>query len=368
MPTKNLFVLLNDQLGGAENVLKMVALETKSRGDKVEVFFLSSKKTTKWADCNYLYNKYSGFKSYYLGVLSLMIFLIRNRGGYNYVFSSHVFTNGILGFFRKLSLLKTNFLIARESTSIFKRYSGFRLLFYKFFYYLGYNKTDLLICQSEQMEDDFRINFSKLSKNITVVTIPNPFAFPATTEQNTSETEVINQYKPYIISAGRMIPEKGFDILLEAFVLLKDKHPDLHLVILGVGPEKIRLQEIMQKHHLDSKVFFPGHEKNVYPWFKNAKVCVVSSRIEGFPNVLLQMMSQNGKVVSTLCAGGIENLKGVIKTKVGSVKMLYNSIDLAIESNTCKNSERIFHEQLEQRSVFRYIKMIKQHLEDNPLD
>src|SRR5690606_20880375 len=112
----------------------------------------------------------------------------------------------------------------------------------------------------------------------------------------------------FIVTAGRLIHEKGYDILINAFAELKEKYPDLKLIILGYGDLKQELIYLATSLNIEQDVIFWGFVENVYPFFKKAKACVISSRVEGFPNVLLQMMSQNSNVVSTTCAGGIDTI------------------------------------------------------------
>jgi glycosyltransferase involved in cell wall biosynthesis len=118
--------------------------------------------------------------------------------------------------------------------------------------------------------------------------------------------------RSYLVAAGRLAPVKGFDILLNAFSMILNDYPNLDLIILGEGSQRASLTTQIRKLKLDTRVEMPGYVQNVYPYFLNAQVCIISSRLEGFPNVLLQMMSQNSRVVCTLSAGGIEKIPGLI--------------------------------------------------------
>ena len=125
---------------------------------------------------------------------------------------------------------------------------------------------------------------------------------------------------PYIVSAGRLIPEKGYDVLIRAFHALNRQ--DLVLVALGQGSENDRLHQLIKSLELEGRVHLPGHQSNPMPYLKHARLCVVSSNMEGFPNVLLQMMALNGNVVSTECADGIANIPGLPTCKPGEVALL----------------------------------------------
>ena len=102
-----------------------------------------------------------------------MSFVTKSRK-FHYTFSSQTVINGILGILIKLGMLKTSFFIARESTHIFRRFSGLKLSKYRLFYLLGYSSVDLLICQTELMRLEFIRNLPGFEKNVNIKSIPNP--------------------------------------------------------------------------------------------------------------------------------------------------------------------------------------------------
>ncbi|MBX9448442.1 MAG: glycosyltransferase [Taibaiella sp.] len=91
---------------------------------------------------------------------------------------------------------------------------------------------------------------------------------------------------------------------------------------MGEGKERQKLHSLVQRLGLEGQVLLPGFAENVYPYFRHAELCVVSSRIEGFPNVLLQMMSQNGNVVTTRCAGGLEDIPDLLTAATHDIQGL----------------------------------------------
>src|SRR5690606_38670145 len=76
-----------------------------------------------------------------------------------------------------------------------------------------------------------------------------------------------------------------------------------------------------------------------YSYFKKAKICVVSSIKEGFPNVLLQMLALNDRVVSTNCAGGIQDIPGITVVTPNNVQELTEGIKQQLfDCNTNKRA------------------------------
>lgn len=341
-----IFFSISDSLGGAEQVLFQLAkFYSEEEKNYVYVCFFKPQSNNYWIE-----NLNSHVKILYCNNNIFQLINYVKRYKFQICFSSHLMMNSFLGICRSLKILKTEKLIVRESTSVFVRYSGIKLLKYKIAYWLGYRNIDLLVTQTKLMKSILLNNIPYISKRVDVITIPNPFDFPD--EHIANESIIL--FENYIVSAGRLIPEKGFDILIKAFNNIKNIKPELKLLILGEGPERKGLEKLISDEKLLDSVVLFGFVDNVYPYFKSAKSCIVSSRIEGFPNVLLQMMSQNNNVVSTLCAGGIDNLKGVETCHVDDVNALAESI-IKVLKNTSNENRILFDEELKKRSVNNFV-------------
>ena len=225
-------------------------------------------------------------------------------------------------------------------------------------YWLGYPAVDVLICQTNYMRERLLHFQPWIAQNSKVVVIPNPV--DAKQMINRSDDDgIVTTDSPFIVTAGRFIAEKGYDILLDAFQIIKKHSGELKLVILGDGELRGALESQIKRLGLDNAVFMPGFSKNVYPWFRKAKVCVISSRVEGFPNVLLQMMSQNERVVSTLCAGDIDKIKGVITCPPNDAEALARAIDLSLKENNLDENRVLFNEELRSRSIEVFINRVE---------
>lgn len=106
---------------------------------------------------------------------------------------------------------------------------------------------------------------------------------------------------PFICSIGRLSESKGFDILLSAFSKVQDTH--LNLVILGEGPLRNLLVRQARTLGIEDRVHMPGFVKNPRKILQKAELFVLSSRWEGFVNVLLEALATGVPVVSTDCPG-----------------------------------------------------------------
>ncbi len=361
-----LILLLNDKLGGAEQYLKMVGQFHKN--NDVQVLFLKNTLSGQWDDTtNNITKVFLNSRFQLISIFKLVGYFLKHNNNFDYSFTSHVSINAILGILVKLRLVKTKYFIARESTSIFARFSGTKLFIYKLAYYLGYGKIDLLICQSNYMKEQLFDGLPKKLRKLNIKVIPNPVDLNLIREKETAKPDILLTNN-YIVSAGRLIREKGYDVLIEAFSVVSNEHPKMKLLILGEGSERRNLESLIEKLNLNDKVILQGFVSNVYPIFKNANLCIVSSRIEGFPNVLLQMMSQNGSIVSTLCAGGIEDLPKITKIPTNDVKAMSNAISKHLNIGDFGINKSIFEEYLDKRSIAHFMKKVHAHLDNKILN
>lgn len=106
-----------------------------------------------------------------------------------------------------------------------------------------------------------------------------------------------------ILAVGRLRQEKNYPLLLRAFKIFIQTI-DARLIILGDGPERSKLEEMIQQLDLKGKVFLPGKHIDPSVFYQRADLFTLSSSIEGFPNVLLEALSHGINIVSTDCPSG----------------------------------------------------------------
>lgn len=107
-----------------------------------------------------------------------------------------------------------------------------------------------------------------------------------------------------LISVGRLDPNKGFDVLIDAFAAIADKHPHWNLQIVGDGPQAENLCEQIQTLGLSERIELRGWLADPYEALQQCQVFVLASRYEGFPNSLLEAMASGTAVISFDCDHG----------------------------------------------------------------
>jgi glycosyltransferase involved in cell wall biosynthesis len=106
------------------------------------------------------------------------------------------------------------------------------------------------------------------------------------------------------------VHQKGFDLLIEAFAIIASQNEQLRLAIAGEGPDLQLLRDLAARLDLAQRVSFLGPIKNLSAVMRKADVFVLSSRYEGFPNVLLEALASGVPVVSTDCPSGPREILG----------------------------------------------------------
>ena len=144
----------------------------------------------------------------------------------------------------------------------------------------------------------------------------------------------------FILGVGRLSRQKGFDRLLAAFHALDQS--DTHLVILGQGAEEAALVVLAREFGIEKRVHFPGYVSNVEIWYRNAECLVLSSRHEGWPNVLMEAMANGCPVVSFDCEYGpseiIEHGENGLLVPEGDVEWLGREIARVLDDGGLRKS------------------------------
>ena len=109
--------------------------------------------------------------------------------------------------------------------------------------------------------------------------------------------------RPFIVTAGRLVHQKGFDLLIKAFADSRAAR-DMDLVILGEGPLEAMLKAQAASLGVEGRVRFPGFQDNPWAWFARARLFVLSSRWEGFGNVVAEAMASGAPTLVTDCDFG----------------------------------------------------------------
>lgn len=180
---------------------------------------------------------------------------------------------------------------------------------YNFFIKNLYNKANIIVSVSKYIGLDLIKNYGiKKEKICTIYNGVNNKIINKLKYENLSEKENEIFKNPVIINVGALSPQKGQWHLIKIMPELKKVIPNIQLVILGQGPYYDKLSNLVQSLDLQDSVHLMGVKSNPYKYMYNAKIFVLSSLYEGFPNVLVEAMSVGLPIVSVDCKSGPKEL------------------------------------------------------------
>ena len=152
-----------------------------------------------------------------------------------------------------------------------------------------------------------------------VVVIPNPV--------EVRRSQISTLEKKRIIGVGRLVPQKNFASLVNAFSLVARRHPDWRLDIFGEGPERSYLQSLISGLGLEDMIGLRGNTNKAIVEMVNSSVLAMTSVFEGFGVVLIEAMSVGLPVVSYACPCGPKDV--ITNGKDGFLVPLEDEIVLA---------------------------------------
>ena len=213
--------------------------------------------------------------------------------------------------------------------------------------------------------NQFRKHIYKLAKKITLLTvdqynifnkfcllerlfiIPNPI----------NQTKIsLNRSRDSIITVGRLVPEKGYDILINTLNNIKISKQNFNAIILGSGPEMNNLLDLIYKYDLKNNVKIIENETNVFKFLAKSTVFVVTSLTESFGLAMLESLSIGIPVVAFDAGDGPKSLIidsyngylvpfGDIKQLEKKILYLFNLDDAewnVLSNNAIKSSEKYY--------------------------
>lgn len=184
----------------------------------------------------------------------------------------------------------------------------------RYFYRKFFKNYDMIIAQCNDMKNDLVRNFNINRNKITVIN--NPVDTDAIDFQLSrgDQNTVYPSDRINIVVCGRLTYQKGFDLLIEKYAFLsKENRSKYHITVIGEGEEDSRdvtkqLLDLSIKHELENCISFVGFKYNIYKWLENADIFILSSRFEGFPNILLEAIYCGSKALANNCPGGINEI------------------------------------------------------------
>lgn len=191
-----------------------------------------------------------------------------------------------------------------------------------------YNRADIIVPVTRLIAEKYKKIYGLDENKIKVAY--NPYNIESISEQ--AAEELIESDADFfsggnvICAMGRFTYQKGYWHLIKAVFLAKKEIPDLKLCIIGDGAQKEKIQSLTKELKIEESVLLTGNQENPFKYISKAKVFVLSSMFEGFPNALAEAMACKTPVIATDC-------------KSGPREILYKEPDLSKNCTAIENAD-----------------------------
>jgi len=217
-------------------------------------------------------------------------------------------------------------------TKLFKRSFGNKL-----------DKYDYIVTIADEMKEQLERYYPNISKN-KIKRIYNPFDFEEIRSKVDDYSEISEaEYKllkdDFICTVTRLDEhQKDTTTLIKAYKKLYDeKRISYKLYIIGDGPDRSLLEQLVKEYKLEDYILFLGKKKNPYIWMKNAHLFVLSSKFEGLPTVLIEVMAVDTFIIASDCKTGPKEI--LMKGECGELFAVRNIDDLSNKLEYCLNNK-----------------------------
>nr|QOS23451.1 N-acetylgalactosamine-N,N'-diacetylbacillosaminyl-diphospho-undecaprenol 4-alpha-N-acetylgalactosaminyltransferase [Vibrio parahaemolyticus] len=340
--THIVFAVPTNKIGGAERIIYNLVSHLSSNIEfEVSVIFICrSFGPSIWDALESRTNVSLSYGSSHRELYSLPGFISRlvSLTDVDIMFSSHININSCLCLLRRLRIIRTKRLIIRESAIHNEVQRGINKRVFDF-YYLGYGAQDTLVCQTDEMSSSLETYLSK-AKVKGLKTLPNPVdinGIQRSVSHHSASDSSVSIFR--ICLVGRLHTIKNQKLVIESLSLLKETH-NFKLDIIGDGQLREELEQKVTEAGVHKFVHFHGFQSNPYKLMHNADLGVLSSTSEGYPNVILEMMTSGVKnIVSTPCCPALSHLPNVTISRGFSAVEFAALIAEAIDSRADFSSD-----------------------------
>lgn len=188
----------------------------------------------------------------------------------------------------------------------------------------------------------------------------NTFELPKVKLSRSEARAKLNLDGFILLSAGRLVPWKGFPTLIEIISELKNKIKDIKLVIIGSGPEENNLRSKIKKLKLENEIFLLGQKKQdeVLQYLIACDIFVLNTAYEGLSHQLLEAMALRAPIITTPVGGNLE----LIKDKQSGVFVGYNNERQIIDAIFALYGNKAMSERLSDKAAEKFGEFSKQKM------
>ncbi len=172
-----------------------------------------------------------------------------------------------------------------------------------------YRQQKNIVCVSQSSKDDLIASYHISTENIEVIPNPNDIHKIQCLSEESIDDFPSSNGKICLISIGRLITIKAFHRIIRVVSELEKENPGkFQLLIIGDGPERSNLEQLVREKRLEKVVFLMGQKRNPFPYLRKSDLFVLTSDVEGFGMVLVESLTCGVPVISTDCVSAVRDI------------------------------------------------------------
>lgn len=302
---KTYFILPDLSAGGAERVTITIARILKKQGCDVEFLNLGFHEgdMVSWIEPEFKMTCFNCGRVL-SAIPKLKSFMKAHPDSVYFSSREHVNIVGLLS--AKISKSKMVVRIPNmPKNNLTKGIAGFKMRVIKAINQWLLPSAKMIIAQNEEMRKQLLEYYSLPEGKVVAINNPVDKDYVVASAEGTENP--FNSSETNFLNVCNIAYSKGIDILIDAWCKVKAAIPNAHMYVAGRNNSEYA-QQLMEKVKDRGDFTFLGFQSNPYPFLKHCDVFVLPSRMEGFPNVVLEAMCFNRPVASTTCVAVIKDI------------------------------------------------------------
>lgn len=182
--------------------------------------------------------------------------------------------------------------------------------------------SDCVICVSENVKKHAQSMMGVQNKLVTIYNGVEAPAFLAREDAHMKLAPHVTAHT-WIGTISELVPNKGLDILIDAFSRIASDFPDAHMVVIGEGEQRLELEQLIHTKNIENRITLCGHVYEASRLLPAFDIFTLTSRKEGFPYALLEAGHASLPILTTRVGGIpeiIENTVSGILVRPGDVR------------------------------------------------
>jgi len=289
--TKKIFLIIPTLTkGGAERVVSLLSQEFERMGYKVKIVIFDNK--IEYEHSGEIVNiNVPASSNYFVKLLRLFQRTLKLKRIFKKENPDCIFSFMESANFPSILTGKDVVVSIRNNPN--RDYSWLQKIFARFLY--KFSNVKKIVAVSKGVEKILNKDY-KLDNTTTIYN-------PVIVDDKYKIQEDLSKYQPYILSVGRLEKQKNFEMLIRAYSKT-EASKEAKLLIVGEGSQRKKLKALIHNLNLEGKVLLLGKKDNIRDCYLQSEMYVLPSKYEGFPNALIEALSNRCACIATNCETG----------------------------------------------------------------